>query len=138
MECRGGGAPLDVVEATHVERRQLIGVPPVRLLVFEHQSETRRCAACGTETKAQFPPHVTAPVCYGPALRARAAYLHKYQLLPVARTSEAMSDLFGCPVSAGTVHRMTVECSEALTGTESGIKDSVTAAPVIGADETGL
>jgi transposase len=33
---------------------------------------------------------------------------------------------------------MTEECSEALAGAEARIKDSVTAAPVIGADETGL
>jgi transposase len=90
------------------------------------------------ETKAPFPARVTAPVCYGPGLRARAAYLHKYQLLPVARTSEALSDLFGCRLSAGTFHRMIVECSEALSGSEAAIKDSVTAASVIGADETGL
>lgn len=138
VECRGCGAPLDVAEATRVERRQLIEVPPVRLHVTEHRAETRRCAACGAETKAPFPANVTAPVCYGPGLRARAAYLHKYQLLPVARASEAMRDLFGCAVSAGTVHRMTVECSEALASAEAGIKDLVTAAPVIGAAETGL
>jgi transposase len=66
------------------------------------------------------------------------AYLHKYQLLPVARTSEALSDLFGCRVSPATVARMTEECSEALRGAEARIKDLVTASPVIGADETGL
>jgi transposase len=110
----------------------------VRLHVTEHRTETRRRAACGAETKAPFPAHVTAPVCYGPGLLARAAYLHKYQLLPVARAGEALSDLFGCRISAGTVHRMTEACSEALAGAEAGIKDSVTASPVIGADETGL
>ena len=136
--CRGCGASLAAAEATRVERRQLIEVPPIRLLVIEHRAETRRCASCGSETKAPFPAHVTAPVCYGPGLRARAAYLHKYQLIPVARTSEALRDLFGCAVSAGTVHRMTGECAEALSDAESRIKDSVTAAPVIGADETGL
>ena len=138
VECRGCGDPLAEAEATRVERRQLIEVPPVRLLVTEHRAETRRCPSCGAETKAPFPAGVGAPVCYGSGLRARAAYLHKYQLLPVARTSEAMRDLFGCAVSAGTVYRMTQECSEALRGAESRIKDSVTAAPVIGADETGL
>jgi transposase len=110
----------------------------VRLLVVEHRAETQRCASCGTETKAPFPARVTAPVCYGLGLRARAAYLHKYQLLPVARTSEALADLFGCPVSPGTVHRIVGECSEALSGAEAAIKDAVTLAPVIGADETGL
>lgn len=138
VECHACGAPLDSVEATRVARRQLIEVPPIRLHVTEHRGETRRCASCGAETKAPFPAHVTAPVCYGPGLRARAAYLHKYQLLPVARTSEALSDLFGCAVSPGTVDRMTAECAEALSDAEAGIKDAVTAAPVIGADETGL
>jgi len=138
QECRACGASLGEAVATRVERRQLVEVPPVHLLVTEHRAETRRCDSCGAETKAPFPTHVTAPVCYGPGLRSRAAYLHKYQLLPVARTSEAMSDLFGCPVSPGTVHRMTEECAEALSGAEAGIKDAVTAAPVIGADETGL
>lgn len=136
--CHACGSPLAEAPATQVERRQLIEVPPVRLLVIEHRAETRRCTSCGTETKAPFPARVTAPVCYGPGLRARAAYLHKYQLLPVARTSEAMRDLFGCAVSAGTVHRMTGECAEALSDAEARIKDAVTAAPVIGADETGL
>jgi transposase len=138
VECRGCGSPLDPAQATRVERRQLIEIPPMQLLVIEHRAESRRCTACGAETKARFPAHVRAPVCYGAGLRARAAYLHKYQLLPVARTSEAMRDLFGCAVSAGTVHRVTEECAEALAGAEAGIKDSVTAAPVIGADETGL
>ena len=136
--CRACGCALSAAPATQVERRQLIEVPPVHLLVVEHRSETRRCASCGTETKAPFPAHVTAPVCYGPGLRARAAYLHKYQLLPVARTSEALRDLFGCAVSPGTVHWMTEECSEALSGAEARIKDLVTGAAVIGADETGL
>jgi transposase len=138
VECRARGGSLDSAQATKVERRQLLDVPPVRLHVVEHRAETRRCASCGTETKARFPAHVTAPVCYGSGLRARAAYLHKYQLLPVARTAEALSDLFGCPVSPGTVHRMADECAEALSGAEAGIKDAVTAALVIGADETGL
>ncbi len=49
-----------------------------------------------------------------------------------------MRDLFGCPVSAGIVYRMTGECAGALSAAEAGIKDSVTGASVIGADETGL
>ena len=137
-ECRACGAALEPAQATKVERRQVFEVPAVRLLVTGHRAETRRCASCGTETKAPFPAGVSAPVGYGRGLRARAAYLHQYQLLPVARTAEAMRDLFGCRVSAGTVHRKVGECAAALTGAEAGLKDAVTAARVIGADETGL
>ena len=85
-----------------------------------------------------FPPHVTAPVCYGPGLRARATYLHQHQPLPVARTSKATRDLFDCAASGGTVHRMTAESAEALSGTEARIKDGVMFSPVYWADETGL
>ena len=137
-ECRACGTSLAPAPPTRVERRQVFEVPPVWLLVTEHRAETRRCSSCGTETKARFPAGVSAPVCYGRGLRSRAAYLHRYQLLPVARTAEAMRDLFGCRLSAGSVHRMTEECAEALSGAEAAIKDAVTAAAVIGADETGL
>lgn len=137
-ECRGCGAPLDAAPATGVERRQLIELPPVRPLVIAHRAESRRCAACGAETKAPFPDGIRAPVGYGPDIRARAAYLHLYQLLPYGRTAEALGALFGCHLWAGTAHRMTAECGEALAGAEARIKDLVTGAWVIGADETGL
>jgi len=137
-ECRGCGAPLAAAPVTAVRRRQLIELPPVRPLVIEHRAESRRCTACGAETKAPFPAGIRAPVEYGPGIRARAAYLHLYQLLPYGRTSEAMGALFGCHLSAGTIHRITAECSEALAEAEARIKDLVTGAPVIGADETGL
>ena len=136
--CHACGSALAEALAMKVACRQLIEVPPVRLHVTLHRAETRRCEACGAETRAPFPAHVTAPVCYGPGLRARAAYLHKYQFLPVVRTAEAMRDLFGCPVSPGTLDRMTEQCAAALSGIEARIKDLVTASPVIGADETGL
>ena len=100
-ECRACGASLDAAQATRVERRQLLDLPPVRPLVTEHRAETRRCSSCGAETKAPFPARLSAPVSYGPGLRARAAYLHRYRLLPVARTSEATGDLFGCRSSSG-------------------------------------
>lgn len=137
-ECRGCGAPLAAAQVTAVSRRQLIELPPVRPLVIEHRAESRRCPSCGARTRGEFPPGIKAPVAYGPGLRARAAYLHLYQLLPYARTAEALGALFGCHLSAGTVHRMTAECGEALAGAEARIKDLVTGAPVIGADETGL
>jgi hypothetical protein len=38
-------------------------------------------------------------VQYGPSILARALYLHDYQLLPYARTAEAMRELFGCALS---------------------------------------
>ena len=40
---------------------------------------------------------------YGQNIRALAVYLHEYQLVPLARVGELLSDLYGCQVSEGTL-----------------------------------
>lgn len=71
-------------------------------------------------------------------MKARVLYLQQYQLLPYARTGEAMRDLFGCRLSAGTVANIIRECSDALIETELKIKQRLRRSPVIHADETGM
>jgi transposase len=69
---------------------------------------------------------------------ARALYLHDYQLLPYARTAEAMRELFGCAMSAGTLSAAVSRCAAGLVETELKIKRGLRRSPVIHADETGL
>lgn len=85
------------------ERRQVIDLVPARLRVTEHRAEVVCCPACGKRTKAEFPEGVRATMQSGPSLVSRALYLHDYQLLPYQRTAEAMRELFGCALSAGTL-----------------------------------
>ena len=40
---------------------------------------------------------------YGPRIRASLIYLKDYALLPLGRAAELMQDLFGVPVSVGSV-----------------------------------
>jgi transposase-like protein len=136
--CRRCAAALSDGAVTAVERRQVFELPPVHVEVTEHRAETWRCPACGERTKAEFPRGVRAPVQYGEGARARAVYLHKYQLLPCARTAEAMRELFGCALSPGTLHTARGRLAEKLVGAEARIKATLRAAEVIGADETGL
>jgi transposase len=77
-------------------------------------------------------------VQYGPSVLARALYLHDYQLLPYARTTEAMKELFGCALSAGTLASAVRQCASGLVETELKIKRGLRRSPVIHADETGL
>jgi transposase len=134
-ECKESLAECSVVGYS---RRQVFDLPSVALEVTEHWAQVKRCAGCGARTKAQFPQGVKAPVQYGQRVRAVATYLHKYQLLPFARTSEAMRELFGCPVSPGTVHTTRHRAAAKLVGVEEQIKAGIKTAEVIGADETGL
>jgi transposase len=120
------------------ERRQVIEIIPAKLRVTEHQAVVVRCTRCGFKTKGEFPKGVRASVQYGSSVKARAVYLMNYQLLPYARTREALGELFGCWPSKRTLERMVSECAGALVETELKIKRRLRRSAVIHADETGL
>jgi transposase len=136
--CRHCRASLAESSVVGYSRRQVFDLPPAALEVTEHWAQVRRCEMCGARTKGRFPAGVCAPAQYGERVRAVATYLHKYQLLPFARTSGAMRDLFGCAISPGTIHTTRHRCAAKLVGVEEQIKAGIKAAEVIGADETGL
>jgi transposase len=136
--CRHCSSPLSEGRSTGCERRQVVDLMPIRLRVTEHRAEVMLCLACGQRTKADFPEGVRATVQYGPRVIARALYLHDYQLLPYARTREAMRELFGCPLSTGTLLTAVRQCSAGLVETELKLKQGLRRSSVIHADETGL
>jgi transposase len=136
--CPDCGASLDEADVVTSERRQVFDLPPARVIVTEHRAEARRCPACGLTARAEFPAGVRAPAQYGPGLLARAAYLNLYQLLPVARTAEAMRDLFGCAPSPAIIQRAGRVFSGKLVRCEQRIKAAIRDSSVVGADETGL
>lgn len=125
-------------QSSGVERRQVIDLVPARLRVTEHRAEVVRCPTCGRRTKAEFPESVRASLQYGSSVLARALYLHDYQLLPYARTAEAMKELFGCALSTGTLSAAVRQCAAGLVDTELKIKRQLRRSSVIHADETGL
>jgi transposase len=97
-----------------------------------------RCSRCGLRTKGVFPEEVRATVQYGPSVIAHALYLHDYQLLPYQRTSQAMRDLFGCPMSPSILARSVSGGASKLVETELKIKQKLRCSSVLHADETGL
>jgi transposase len=137
-QCRHCLSSLREGQRTGTEVRQVVDLLPVRLRVTEHRAEVVCCPACGRRTKAEFPESVRARVQYGPSILARALYLHDYQLLPSARTAEAMKELFGCPLSAGTLTTAVRQYAAGLVETELKIKRQLRCSSVIHADETGL
>ena len=136
--CEACGQSLAEAEVVDLERRQVIDLPKVLFEVTEHQAESRRCA-CGEVSAGRFPENVVAPVQYGPRLLSVAVYLSQYQLVPMARVSEALADLFGCETfSEGTLDSALDECHEALAEVAEKIKEGLQRAAVAHFDETGL
>jgi transposase len=63
----GDDAPVELRE-----RRQVQELPPLRLVVTEHQALHVRCPACHTVSAGQFPAQAPSRAQYGPRLRALA------------------------------------------------------------------
>jgi hypothetical protein len=91
-------------------------------------------------TAGAAPAGVDAPVQYGPRIAAIIIYLYVGQFLSKARTAQALSELFGVPVSGGTVASLTNRAATRVT--DSGFLGLVRAglikARVAHFDETGF
>ena len=85
------------------ERRQVHELPPVRLVVTEHQALHVRCPACQAVSTGAFPADAPSRAQYGSRLRALAVYLVEQQLVPYGRVRELLADLFGASSSLGTL-----------------------------------
>jgi transposase len=137
--CTGCGEPLVAATATSYVARQVFDLPPPHpLVVTEHRAHGCLCAACGQETRAAFPPGVTAPVQYGERIGAFVLYLLHYQLLPEKRLATLMADLFGVPLVTATIARISQDCAQRLQGFAEAVRGHVAAAPVKHLDETGF
>ena len=135
--CGRCGAGLGRRPVTGVERRQVFDLPEVEVTVTEHQLVERQCG-CGHRTKAAAPPGAEAPVQYGPRIAAIIVYLYMGQFLSKQRTAQALAELFGIPLSSGTVAGLTARAAGRLGGFLEHARDQIAAAEVAGFDETGF
>ena len=136
--CQHCQRDLREVESLRVERRQVIDLPPKRVLVIEHQSQQKCCPRCQQISLAAFPDDVRAPVQYGAAIGAVGVYLVQQQLVPYERACEVIEDLLGPSMSVGTLQGLVAQCAKQLEPVEQQIKAALCQADVLHQDETGL
>jgi len=97
--CSCGRSLARVTPSGHVAR-QVHDLPKeIEIEVTEYRAPVCKCPGCGKKNTGEFPAAISAPAQYGSRIRAAAAYLHTYHLLPYARLAETFKDLFGCPLS---------------------------------------
>jgi transposase len=117
--------------------RQVYDIPPLQMLVTEHQIEIKQCT-CGCINTGQIPSHVSHHVQYGPNIKTLLTYLQDYQLLPYARSAQLVDDLFEHTISQGTLYNIRQTAYETLEAFEMDLEMFLCAAAVAGFDETGL
>jgi len=116
-------------------RHQVVEIPPIKPIVVEHRLHQLVCDNCGTSTRATLPEDVQ--TCgYGVRVVALVAVLSGLYRHSQRMVQNAMSDVFGIPMSLGTVNKLRLEASSALETIVESAKIYVQNAPVVGADET--
>jgi transposase len=117
-------------------RHQVFELPEIAVSVSEHRAHALRCPGCGKRTRARLPAEVAGSV-FGPRLRAAIALLSVRNRISRRDVSELAAELFGCPVSVGSVDAICQRSSGALAEPYGELREAVKDAPVVCVDETG-
>jgi transposase len=136
--CEECGTDLSGQPVVGSRSRQVLDLPELpRLHCVQHWIQTRLCPCCGKLRSSQFPAEASAPVCYGPRIKALGIYLVSYQHLPCERAAELLSDWLGAPVSVGSLQAWVAAGAAGLEGFLEEIRARLECAEVAHFDETG-
>lgn len=138
VHCQVCGESLSEVAVESLILRQVHDLPPLRLVVTEHQAEEKRCGCCGNLNRAAFPSDVNSVVQYGSGIKGLMVYLMVWQLLPSLRICELLREVMGVEVSEGTLYNACTGCDTSLEPVVQQIKQAVQQAEVGHFDETGM
>ena len=124
--CAEDGAPLSC-QVYDVE---------IRRHVTQYDQHRLVCPQCGGSTLGSLPPEA-AHSRYGPSLTALVAVLSGVSQLARREVSRLCSELFGVPVSVGSVQKLCEQVSAAVAAPVEALGAAIRQQAVVGMDETG-
>jgi transposase len=116
-------------------RHQVVDIPIVKPIVVEYRLHQLTCGNCGESTRATLPQGIN-PSGYETSVVALVAVLSGVYRHSQRMVQSAMSEVFGIPMSLGTVNKLRLEASSALSSVVESAKTYVQNSKVVGADET--
>jgi transposase len=117
-------------------RHQVTEVPPIKPVVTEYQLHRLLCPACGMPTRADLPRGVP-PGGFGPRVQAIVALCTGAYHLSKRTTQAVMADLFGLPMSLGTIPHLEQVTAQTLAAPVADAQAYVRTQPAAHLDETG-
>src|SRR5499426_1854264 len=111
-QCTHCQAPLAGDDPTPF-RHQVIEIPPIKPIVTEYHWHQLACPACGATTRAPWPAGVPSGT-YGPRVQATVALCTGAYRLSKRTTQQAMAEVFGVPMSVGTISPLEQAPTEAV------------------------
>jgi transposase len=134
--CNACGLNLSDIPEVLVGKRQLIDIPPIKLVTTEQQVYKRTCR-CGYTSSGSFSNNANAPVGYGENIESLVAYFHARHYLPVRRMKELFNDVFNTPISTGGICQLINRFANKTTPVYNLIKEKLMNSDLVGSDETG-
>jgi transposase len=135
--CCSCGADLQQVESQVNENKQEVIIPSIRARYIEHRSHTKICPCCNNTCKGYLPDHLKAPIQYGSSVSTVVSYLSVYQYMPYHRISLMFNDIFGIPISEGSIDNMLESSMQKALPAYGVIQQKIQQCEVVGSDETG-
>ncbi len=135
--CNGCGEDLQQTASMFKESRQEVIIPPIQVRYVEHRSHSKVCTQCGKLCTAALPGHLTAPIQYGGSVAAMISYLSVYQYIPYYRMTVLLKDLFGLPISQGSIDNLLERATQKALPVYNTIQQKIQQSQVVGSDETG-
>src|SRR5215510_9912014 len=111
-QCQGCHASLSEDDASPF-RHQVIEMPPIKPVITEYQWHQLVCPVCGATTRAPWPAGVPSGT-YGPRVHATVALCTGSYRLSKRTTAQVMDELFGVPMSVGTISQSEQATTEAV------------------------
>src|SRR6516162_2374459 len=133
-QCRGCQAPLSGDDPAPF-RHQVIEIPPIQPVITEYQWHQLVCPACGETTRAPWPAGIPSGT-YGPRVHATVALCSGSYRLSKRTTQQVMADLFGVPMSVGSISQSEQTTTEVIAEPVQEARDSIEAQRVAHLDET--
>jgi transposase len=122
QRCAHCQASLEEAPVERIEKRQEYELPPLQLIVTEHQAEVKCCPCCGRTTQAEFPEGVTQLTQYGPGFKALLTYLNQKHFIPLERVNEFCEDVFHHSVGEGTIVEANAQVAETVEPVQERVR----------------
>lgn len=135
--CPDCGFDLGEIAAIFKASKQEVIIPAVQPVYVEHRSYSKLCSHCGKVCTGGMPGHLKGPIQYGDSVSVLISYLSVYQHIPYNRITVLLKDLFGLPISEGTVDNLLKRTAQKALPFYDTIRERVQQSHVVGSDETG-
>ncbi len=135
--CQGCGEDLRQTASQRRERRTRIDIM-FEKVVTHVEAEIKTCAACNTQTKAQFPADMPGPLQYGAGIKAYVLNLLMAQMISLNRIQKSIKTLIGIVMSEATILKYVTQLSVALARWEQTSIEQLLNMAAINVDETSL